>query len=243
MPSPTDIIAAVLRRPVFRRPIVGHELRGSQVQLLGRNSDVTWTATVPQLAEAIDTALLKSDEKDTPFVPCTERERWVRIADALNEAHSAGMPVGIDLDGTLTDHRMWSVVWDQTTRRWTVAGYEDQTEAAPAVEEKDTQTGSQPAGAASTARTEILRALQAYGHSDASALVVLRRADHEPHDPDPNPDFRETLDGGHALVVEYGDCEMHASCQCGTRFGLTTPDASLDTFVPAWEHHTNTEVS
>lgn len=169
MPSRTDIIAAVLRRPVFRRPIVGHELRGSQVQLLGRNSDVTWSATVPQLAEALDTALLKSEEKDTP-------------AD------------------------------------------------------------TQPAGAASTARAEILRALQAYGHSDASALVALRRADCEPRDLDPDPDFRETLGGGHALVVEHGDCEMHASCQCGTRFGTTTPDASLDTFVPAWEHHTNTEV-
>jgi hypothetical protein len=59
------------------------------------------------------------------FVPRTERQRWQDIAAALNAAHAAGMPVGIDLDGTLTDHRMWSVVWDRDAERWTVAGYED----------------------------------------------------------------------------------------------------------------------
>ncbi|MDX3455093.1 hypothetical protein PV396_24650 [Streptomyces sp. ME02-8801-2C] len=112
-------------------------------------------------------------------------------------------------------------------------------------EEEDTPADSTAtsAGAASTARGEILAALIAAGHSEASALEVLTRADREPRDPDPDPDFRETLGGGHALVVEYDDCEMHASCQCGSRFGITTPDASLDTFVPAWEHHTNTEVA
>lgn len=59
------------------------------------------------------------------FVPRTERSRWVDIAAALNAAHDAGMPVGIDLDGTLTDRHMWSVVWDRESERWTVAGYED----------------------------------------------------------------------------------------------------------------------
>ncbi|WP_442803443.1 hypothetical protein OG411_19140 [Streptomyces pseudogriseolus] len=58
------------------------------------------------------------------FVPRTERRHWEAIAAALNAAHAAGMPVGIDLDGTLTDHRMWSVVWDREAERWTVAGYE-----------------------------------------------------------------------------------------------------------------------
>lgn len=184
---------------------------------------------------------LPPEESAEVFVPRTERSRWVDIAAALNAAHDAGMPVGIDLDGTLTDRRAWSVVWDRNAGRWTVAGYEDQADTD--TEEKDTPAGTQPTGTASTARSEILAALQACGHSDASALVVLRRADCGPRDPDPDPDFRETLGGGHALVVEFGDCEMHASCQCGTRFGITTPDASLDTFVPAWEHHTNTEVS
>lgn len=59
------------------------------------------------------------------FVPQTERSRWVAIAEALNAAHSAGMPVGIDLDGTLTDRNAWSVVWDRAAEQWVVAGYED----------------------------------------------------------------------------------------------------------------------
>jgi hypothetical protein len=59
------------------------------------------------------------------FVPRTERSYWEDIAAALNAAAAVGMPVGIDLDGTLTDRHMWSVVWDRSTERWSVAGYED----------------------------------------------------------------------------------------------------------------------
>ncbi len=77
-------------------------------------------------------AKCQQDHQPQPFVPRTEREYWVGIAGALNAAHGAGMPVGIDLDGTLTDHRMWSVVWDRAAEQWTVAGYDDD---APAVEE------------------------------------------------------------------------------------------------------------
>ncbi|MGW3410297.1 hypothetical protein [Streptomyces sp. NPDC000888] len=109
-------------------------------------------------------------------------------------------------------------------------------------EEKDTPTGSQPAGTESTARAEILAVLLAAGYNEPAARELVDRADREPRDADPNPDFRETLGGGHALVVEYGDCEMHGSCQCGRRLGTTTPDASLDTFVPGWERHAMTEV-
>ncbi|MEU9149165.1 hypothetical protein AB0D59_01090 [Streptomyces sp. NPDC048417] len=62
-----DTIAAALTHPRFRRPIVGHELRGPMVQGLGpRSTEPRWTATVPQLAEAIDTALTLAEEKDTP---------------------------------------------------------------------------------------------------------------------------------------------------------------------------------
>jgi hypothetical protein len=68
-----------------------------------------------------------------PAVPRTEREHWQAIADALNAAESAGMGVGVDLDGTLTDHRMWSVVWDREAERWDVAGYDDDTEPTPAI--------------------------------------------------------------------------------------------------------------
>ncbi|WP_406200076.1 hypothetical protein OG331_25075 [Streptomyces sp. NBC_01017] len=71
---------------------------------------------------------VNAGEFDTAPVPRTEMQRWQDIAAALNAAHTAGMPVGIDLDGTLTDHNAWSVVWDPTAERWTVAGYEDDDE-------------------------------------------------------------------------------------------------------------------
>jgi hypothetical protein len=74
------------------------------------------------------------DKPAEAFVPRTERSYWVAIADALNAAHAVGMPVGIDLDGTLTDHRTWSVVWDRHVERWTVAGYEDDAEQAAAAD-------------------------------------------------------------------------------------------------------------
>jgi hypothetical protein len=63
--------------------------------------------------------------RPAPFVPRTERSYWEDIAAALNAAHSVGMPVGIDLDGTLTDRNAWSVVWDRAAEQWAVAGYED----------------------------------------------------------------------------------------------------------------------
>ncbi|GCD38031.1 hypothetical protein OEIGOIKO_05841 [Streptomyces chrestomyceticus JCM 4735] len=53
------------------------------------------------------------------------RSYWEAIANALNAANDAGMHVGIDLDGTLTDRDEWSVVWDRTAERWRVAGYDD----------------------------------------------------------------------------------------------------------------------
>ncbi|WP_405461502.1 hypothetical protein OG786_29030 [Streptomyces sp. NBC_00101] len=66
----------------------------------------------------------------TPFVPRTEREYWVAITNALNAAVAAGMPIGIDLDGTLTDHNAWSVVWDREAERWALAGYDDDSHEA-----------------------------------------------------------------------------------------------------------------
>jgi hypothetical protein len=58
-------------------------------------------------------------------VPRTERSLWQAIADALNAAEAAGMAVGIDLDGTLTDRHSWSVVWDRDAKQWVLAGCED----------------------------------------------------------------------------------------------------------------------
>lgn len=57
-----ETIAGVLRRPVLTRPNVGREMGERLVQGLGaRSTLVEWTATVPQLADAIDTALAKVD--------------------------------------------------------------------------------------------------------------------------------------------------------------------------------------
>jgi hypothetical protein len=110
-------------------------------------------------------------------------------------------------------------------------------------EEEDTRASSQPTRATSTARAEIIRVLEDAGYNAAAAAELLGRAYREPQDADPDPDFAETLAGGHALVVQYGDCELIGTCQCGRRFGTTTPDASLDTFVDPWERHTNTELT
>lgn len=75
-----------------------------------------------------------------PGTPRTERSRWQDLADALNRLG----PVGIDLDGTLTDHNTWSVIWDRAAKQWTVAGYENE-EATKAG--KDTRDADQaPAG-------------------------------------------------------------------------------------------------
>lgn len=67
-------------------------------------------------------------------------------------------------------------------------------------------------------------------------------AQHEPfHVPEaPDTDFPETWQGGHAMIIEYGDCEFYASCQCGAPLGMATPDrftAMLPRFADAWENH------
>lgn len=77
---------------------------------------------VPEWVERVRAAA--TGEQTT--VPRTERSYWVDIADALNAAERAGMAVGIDLDGTLTDHNAWSVIWDRDAKSWTVAGYDEE---------------------------------------------------------------------------------------------------------------------
>ena len=46
-----------------------------------------------------------------------------------------------------------------------------------------------------------------------------------------------TWDGGHALIVEFGDEELAAHCQCGAWIGVGTPATSLDEFGLSWERH------
>jgi hypothetical protein len=56
--------------------------------------------------------------------------------------------------------------------------------------------------------------------------------------------FRTTWEGGHALVIEYGDCEFYGRCQCGKTFGMVTPDRFRDeVFGGKWERHVLTEVA
>jgi hypothetical protein len=94
----------------------------------GGSPETHHEATTDQAPVAADAQHAEPEAAEV-FVPRTERSHWVDIADALNAAHAAGMPVGIDLDGTLTDHRAWSVVWDRNAEQWTVAGYEDDNKA------------------------------------------------------------------------------------------------------------------
>lgn len=126
--------------------------------------------------------LAARDEEQTAeefLAPRTERSYWVTIAAALNTAMACGMPIGIDLDGTLTDHRAWSLVWDRITERWTIAEYEDDPEATAVSEQKDTHTGSQPVWAGFTAREEIIGNLIAAGYNEPAARELLGRADRE----------------------------------------------------------------
>ncbi|MDN3356049.1 hypothetical protein [Actinomadura sp. DC4] len=64
----------------------------------------------------------------------------------------------------------------------------------------------------------------------------------EPHTK-PDPEFPATKAGGHSLVVEYGDCELYGTCQCGKSLGSIRPNHSIDTtLAQRWERHIMTEV-
>lgn len=58
--------------------------------------------------------------------------------------------------------------------------------------------------------------------------------------PDADEEFPATWDGGHALVIEYGDEELHGRCQCGQRFHTQRPNKPLDGFAAPWERHVMT---
>lgn len=53
-------------------------------------------------------------------------------------------------------------------------------------------------------------------------------------------EFPATWTGGHALVIEFGDEELTARCQCGKPLGTGTPATSLDDFGLPWERHVMT---
>ncbi|MFF7901218.1 hypothetical protein ACFZCV_20835 [Streptomyces sp. NPDC007920] len=106
MPSRTDIVADVLRAPVLQRKVLAHEMREHLVQGIDpRSTQTRWTATVPQLAEAIITALREADreEKDIPADSTTARHQGT--TSTARTAASTGhaliiQPAGGDFVGT-----------------------------------------------------------------------------------------------------------------------------------------------
>lgn len=57
-------------------------------------------------------------------------------------------------------------------------------------------------------------------------------------------EFPATWEGGHALVIEYGDCELYGKCQCAldkptllNSFGMIKPNQSTNIFAEKWERH------
>ncbi|WP_157874558.1 hypothetical protein [Streptomyces sp. AcH 505] len=90
---------------------------------------------------------------------------------------------------------------------------------------------------------DLLDALEKTGLTAVAARALLTRTYAEPWADQPDPDFRETLAGGHALIVQYGDCELIGSCQCGKDLGTVTPDKPIDRFAAKWERHCMTEVT
>ncbi|MEU8555912.1 hypothetical protein AB0C80_18250 [Streptomyces anthocyanicus] len=110
-------------------------------------------------------------------------------------------------------------------------------------EQKDTRGRAQRPTGGATARAEILAVLESAGYNTTAAAELLARAHREPRATPRDTELPETLAGGHALVVEYGDCEFHGSCQCGRRFGTVTQSTPIDLFAAKWERHTCTEVA
>lgn len=55
---------------------------------------------------------------------------------------------------------------------------------------------------------------------------------------EPDPEFRETWAGGHAMIVQYGDCEFIASCQCGLHLVTLRPDEPTSVMFARWAAHT-----
>ncbi|WP_435218341.1 hypothetical protein [Streptomyces sp. bgisy034] len=108
--------------------------------------------------------------------------------------------------------------------------------------QKDTRRGSQLRAGGATARAEILGVLEDAGYNAAAAAYLLGRAFREPHAKQSAAVVRESLAGGHALIVEDGGPETHGSCQCGRRLGRITPGTRLDVLAVPWEHHLCTEL-
>ena len=60
---------------------------------------------------------------------------------------------------------------------------------------------------------------------------------------EPDREFPASWMGGHALVIEFGDEELIAACECGKPLGTGTPATLLNEFAAPWERHVMTEAS
>ncbi|MET8826557.1 hypothetical protein ABZX40_36495 [Streptomyces sp. NPDC004610] len=79
------IITDALTRPRLTRPVVGHELRQAVLTYTGAQTE--WTATLPQIAEVLDTALFPGAE--TPPPPAAAAGPGVLRAPTAEETEAA----------------------------------------------------------------------------------------------------------------------------------------------------------
>jgi hypothetical protein len=165
------------------------------------------------------------------------RSRDARIAAVLRAAQPVRDPLGFELRGSVVQ----LLAPGTTDPTWT-ATPEVLAAAIDSALQKDTPPGSTPGGAEFTARAEILAVLTDSGYNTAAAAELLGRAYREPRADPPDTEFVETLAGGHALLVQYGDCELIGTCQCGRALGRITPAGSVDHLAGLWERHTTTEL-
>lgn len=80
---------------------------------------------------------------------------------------------------------------------------------------------------------QLTEAVQALDKPYADAITAAASTQFQHRD----AEFPATWQGGHALIVEFGDEELYGHCQCGTRLGTATPDKPIDAFAEAWERH------
>lgn len=165
--------------------------------------------------------------------------RTAVIAAALRNPKAVREPLAVELRGTVVQ-----MVGPSTSHPTWTATPEVLAAAIDNALQKDTPTGTstKPRGAEFTARAEILAVLEDAGYNAAAAAELLGRAHREPRTDPPDTDFVETLAGGHALFVQFGDCEFIGTCQCGRILGRITQAGSVDHLVGLWERHTTTEL-
>jgi len=168
------------------------------------------------------------------------RPRTETIAALLRQPQPVREPLAYELRGSVVQ----LLAPGTTAPTWTAtpALLAESIDAALTREQKGIRRSRQLRADGATARAEILGVLEDAGYNAAAAADLLGRAFREPHAQPSDATFRESLAGGHALIVEDGGRETHGSCQCGRRLGRITPGTRLDVLAVPWEHHICTEL-